>query len=615
VKRLLTASALCIAGTINAGLLGAAGATGISVLTGIIANDLGSGWERLGKHLSDPDAVLANHDLKRAVGLAIAAVLAQTAKDEDQVYFTDRPRVRKLAKYVAQHWTEFYQKNQENLSLFPEGSAIQEHQLGSLFLGEIGVTVRVFSEEIEEDCTIWQGILEKLINKSGAFADLLLMPESAEELHQTVVNLAKALSAQFTQALREVFKEDFATGGRAFAKLNLDLLQLIHQSITRSQTAIIERLDRLAMAPNLASVEGEDQIFLQKLARLREQSLANQADLAAFKRDLQGDIHQVNQQLVLLRSDNLDAFIQLGDRLKSGFGNLRLLFDEIGLKLEDLFAVTVAEFKKVKETQQEIIEKVEVSNQTTSHILAIVQGLDEQRILEQSKRSPILLTLGKPPKLIAHWQGRAEEIQQLQTWFSDHVSLIGIDGVGGIGKSSLAGKVFAEVISPSSTILPNSPILPTSPTNFDRGFWADVSSGVLFTDLARQVIEAFGGRVPEQERDLVDGLVSCLQSGRFLVVVDNLESLLTAEGQWSSEFYGDFFTAWLELGSNSTILVTTREKPDLRGMEWLDLTGLSVTEGANLRAELGIQGNLAEFSALSGGLSSVIEVSRGFTEG
>jgi len=175
-------------------------------------------------------------------------------------------------------------------------------------------------------------------------------------------------------------------------------------------------------------------------------------------------------------------------------------------------------------------------------------------------------------------------------------------------KSSLAGKVFAEVISPSSPILPNSPILPTSPTNFDRGFWADVSSGVLFTDLARQVIEAFGGRVPEQERDLVDGLVSCLQSGRFLVVVDNLESLLTAEGQWSSEFYGDFFTAWLELGSNSTILVTTREKPDLRGMEWLDLTGLSVTEGANLRAELGIKGNLAEFSALVGGYPLLLKL-------
>ena len=234
--------------------------------------------------------------------------------------------------------------------------------------------------------------------------------------------------------------------------------------------------------------------------------------------------------------------------------------------------------------------------------MAIVEGLEDQRILEQSKRSPILLTLGKPPKMIAHWQGRAEEIQQLQTWFGDRVSLIGIDGVGGIGKSSLAGKVFAEVISPSS------PILLTSPTNFDRGFWADVSSGVLFTDLARQVIEAFGGRVPEQETALVDGLVSCLQSGRFLLVVDNLESLLTAEGQWSSEFYGDFFNAWLELGSNSTILVTTREKPDLRGMEWLDLTGLSVTEGANLLAELGIKGNLADFSALVGGYPLLLKL-------
>jgi hypothetical protein len=117
VKRLLTVSALCVAGTIYGGLLGAAGATGLSVLTGMMANEVGSGWERLGKHLSDPDAVLANHDLKRAVGLAIAAVLAQTAKNEDQVHYTDRPRVRKLAKYVAQHWTEFYQKNQENILL------------------------------------------------------------------------------------------------------------------------------------------------------------------------------------------------------------------------------------------------------------------------------------------------------------------------------------------------------------------------------------------------------------------------------------------------------------------------------------------------------------------
>ncbi|UXE64561.1 MAG: tetratricopeptide repeat protein [Woronichinia naegeliana WA131] len=106
----------------------------------------------------------------------------------------------------------------------------------------------------------------------------------------------------------------------------------------------------------------------------------------------------------------------------------------------------------------------------------------------------------------------------------------------------------------------------------------------------------------------MDGLVSCLQSGRFLLVVDNLESLLTAEGQWSSEFYGDFFSAWLELGSNSTILVTTREKPDLRGMEWLDLTGLSITEGANLLAELGIQGNLAEFSALVGGYPLLLKL-------
>jgi hypothetical protein len=85
VARLLTAFALCTAGTAYAGILGAAGATGISVLTGIIANDLGSVWERVGKRIQGNEQILANNDLKKAVGMAIAAIIAKTAKDEDNM--------------------------------------------------------------------------------------------------------------------------------------------------------------------------------------------------------------------------------------------------------------------------------------------------------------------------------------------------------------------------------------------------------------------------------------------------------------------------------------------------------------------------------------------------
>ena len=38
-----------------------------------------------------------------------------------------------------------------------------------------------------------------------------------------------------------------------------------------------------------------------------------------------------------------------------------------------------------------------------------------------------------------HWQGRQQELTQLQTWLADpDVQLVGLLGVGGFGKSALA---------------------------------------------------------------------------------------------------------------------------------------------------------------------------------
>ncbi len=91
-------------------------------------------------------------------------------------------------------------------------------------------------------------------------------------------------------------------------------------------------------------------------------------------------------------------------------------------------------------------------------------------------------------------------------------------------------------------------------------------------------------------------MVRCLRSGKYLLVIDNLESLLKTDGQWQSQFYEEFFRAWIESGKESKIIVTTRERPRLEGFEWLSLKGLKKEEGTALLAELGVRGDLEEFT-------------------
>ncbi|MEH2241107.1 tetratricopeptide repeat protein [Nostoc sp.] len=198
--------------------------------------------------------------------------------------------------------------------------------------------------------------------------------------------------------------------------------------------------------------------------------------------------------------------------------------------------------------------------------------------------SPGVLRAGDPGKSLAYWQGRTAEIAQIQQWLTDeNTFLIGIEGIGGTGKSMLAAKIYDEIVG------------------FPKRFWADVSNGASFSDLARQVLTEFGFPVPEQEAQLVEALVRCLRSGQFLLIIDNLESLLQPDRQWGSLFYGDFFQAWVEHGGNSKVLVTTRERPELKGFEWLPLKGLQVDEGVALLTVLGIRGDLTQFVELVDG--------------
>ncbi|WP_375329582.1 tetratricopeptide repeat protein [Microcystis sp. BLCC-F210] len=168
--------------------------------------------------------------------------------------------------------------------------------------------------------------------------------------------------------------------------------------------------------------------------------------------------------------------------------------------------------------------------------------------------------------------------------------MIGIKGVGGIGKSTLASKIFEEEITLD-------PSLGDDEDLFPKRFWWEAGNLGGFSGLARQLLTEFGYPVPKEEIDLQEALIRQLQRHRHLIIIDNLESLLGEDGSWNNEFYQQFFTAWIEKGDTSKIIVTTREKPKTKGFNrWIELKGLNPPEGAQLLAESQITGDLENFS-------------------
>jgi tetratricopeptide (TPR) repeat protein len=170
----------------------------------------------------------------------------------------------------------------------------------------------------------------------------------------------------------------------------------------------------------------------------------------------------------------------------------------------------------------------------------------------------------------------------MQEWLqADNVRLIGITGTGGYGKSSLVAKVFATAQS------------------FEKQVWATFSQNYPFAVWGRWLLEKLGKATPEKEADLLTAVCNNLRTGRYLLVLDNLETLLEANGEWHDKTYYDFLLRWLSSHTESVILVTSREQPQLppntlNYCRWLPLKGLSTDAGVALLEDLDIQGAEAQ---------------------
>jgi tetratricopeptide (TPR) repeat protein len=234
---------------------------------------------------------------------------------------------------------------------------------------------------------------------------------------------------------------------------------------------------------------------------------------------------------------------------------------------------TPTEFKRNlgKLMNEPLAEKIGVVNQSS---------VDNQTNIITINGQQVSLIYSDPLPDRRFFQGRTEQQAELRAWMADRqVSLIGLRGEGGIGKSTLMAQVFAH-----------------SP-DFTGKFWADVRSQTSMTVLAARALQEFGV-LPEQvekmeEKDLIPRLLRLLQQGRYLLAIDNLESVLTPQGAWLSG-YEQFWQGFQDIGSESVLLLASREYPSrytgfLRSRWQLLDQGLTNIEGAALLAALEVE--------------------------
>jgi WD40 repeat protein/transcriptional regulator with XRE-family HTH domain len=274
-------------------------------------------------------------------------------------------------------------------------------------------------------------------------------------------------------------------------------------------------------------------------------------------------------------------------------------------------------------TQEELSDRTGLSLNTLTRIFKREQGVDRQSLeylfrafgLELTKTD--LTSPASSEETESRWTnpqqdwdtavdasvfyGREAELTHLWQWIvSDRCRIVGLLGIGGIGKSTIAVKTALQM-----------------QTEFEIVVWRSLANAPpldeLLSSLLKFLMPLFGEDpiIPAMLDQQISKLMQYLRSRRCLFILDNAETILQREhvGQWRSgyEGYGQLLRAIGEASHQSCLLLTSREKPrELALMEGaealvrsLPLSGLTSDDGRALFRQKGtFTGSEAEWQTL-----------------
>ncbi|MBN2258166.1 MAG: tetratricopeptide repeat protein [Anaerolineaceae bacterium] len=250
----------------------------------------------------------------------------------------------------------------------------------------------------------------------------------------------------------------------------------------------------------------------------------------------------------------------------------------VGIEIVSGFAAVVAGLRTLKLVDEGVVVSAAgfsrpARNAAKEHGLRLLEPTDLDTMVNQKKMAASILPTA-PEKQIPHnlpprseFIGREEEKTRVHDALKSRSYLISIDGIGGIGKTSLALEIAYECLRTSKEES-------TDIVAFEGFIWTtakdrDLTLNTLLDSIAF-TLECQGIVQRPIEEKLI-AVRKLLQAKPYLLVVDNFETV-TDEG------FRDFL---LKLPEPSKALITTREQ-NLQEVRAISIKGLAKSEALAL---------------------------------